>query len=150
MARRFAKQYPVALLARSTEFASKLASQIQDDGGTAVSYQVDVSDEKSMEVTFNEIQKRFGTKCAAAIFNASSRPFPKPFLWQSESDLSLALDISVYVGHAKEKYTYLLTNDELIGLGRFYLLKPHCHFFYLPKEAQAMFPHSFLPAQRPL
>lgn len=62
-----------------------------------MSYQVDISDEASVEVAFNGIKERFGTKCAAAIFNASSRPFPKPFLWQSDDDLSNALDISVCV-----------------------------------------------------
>ncbi|KAK2590080.1 hypothetical protein QQS21_012241 [Conoideocrella luteorostrata] len=94
LARRFARQYPVALLARSSKFASELASQIQNDGGTAASFQVNVSDENSMKVAFDEIREQFGTKCAAAIFNASSRPFPKPFQWQSESDVSYALDIS--------------------------------------------------------
>lgn len=145
LAKRFAKQYPVALLARSTKFASELASQIEDDGGTAVSYQVDVSDEKSMEVTFNEIRKQFGTNCAAALFNASSRPFPKPFLWQSESDLSHALGITLYVKLAKENYAELLTNNDGVGPGHSYSLKPHCRSFCLPKETQTMFPHSSLP-----
>lgn len=83
-------------MARSTDFARELACQIEADGGTAVSYQVDISDEASVELAFNGIKKQFGAKCAAAIFNASSRPFPKPFLWQSEPDLGHALDISLY------------------------------------------------------
>ncbi|BCS29311.1 uncharacterized protein APUU_70881A [Aspergillus puulaauensis] len=95
LARKFAKQYPVALLARSTNFARELASQIEADGGTAISYQVDISDAASVEVAFNGIRKQFGTNCAAALFNASSRPFPKPFLWQSDDDLGYALDISL-------------------------------------------------------
>lgn len=106
-------------MARSTKFASELASQIEDDGGTAVSYQVDVSDENSMEVTFNEIRKHFGTKCAAAIFNASSRPFPKPFLWQSEGDLSHALDMTLCVKPAKDNHAELLTNDNKRRTGAF-------------------------------
>lgn len=135
-------------MARSTKFASELASQIEDDGGTAVSYKVDVSDEKSMEVTFDEIRKQFGTNCAAAIFNASSRPFPKPFLWQSEDDLSHALDITLYVELVKNNHVELLTNHYGVGPGHFYLLKPHYRFFCLPKEARIMFLHSSLPVPR--
>ena len=56
-----------------------------------------------MKTTFSEIQKQFGTKCAAALFNASSRPFPKPFLWQSEGDLSHALDINLCVELARKR-----------------------------------------------
>lgn len=122
-------------MARSTEFASELASQIGEDGGTAVSYQVDVSDENSMEVAFNEIRKQFGTKCAAALFNASSRPFPKPFLWQSKGDLSYALDTTLCVKLARDNHAELLTNNDDVGLGHFYSLKPRCRFFCLPKEA---------------
>lgn len=60
-----------------------------------MSYKVDVSNEKDLQRVFGEIQERFGTVCAAAIFNASSRPFPKPFLWQSQSDLDWALSITL-------------------------------------------------------
>ncbi|KAK8914821.1 hypothetical protein VCV18_011140 [Metarhizium anisopliae] len=95
VARRFAKQYPVALLARSSKFASELVSQIEADGGIAASFQANVSDEESMNLAFDAIKEKFGTKCAAAIFNASSRPFPKPFLWQSQDDLAYGLDISL-------------------------------------------------------
>ncbi|ATY64305.1 short chain dehydrogenase reductase family [Cordyceps militaris] len=95
VARRFARQYPVALLARSTDFAKKLAAEIEADGGTAVSYKADVADEEDLGRVFGEIQERFGATCAAAIFNASSRPFPKPFLWQSQSDVDYALSITL-------------------------------------------------------
>ncbi|KAK9442232.1 oxidoreductase, short chain dehydrogenase/reductase family [Metarhizium brunneum] len=95
VARRFAKQYPVALLARSPKFASELVSQIEADGGIAASFQANVSDEESMNLAFDAIKEKFGTKCAGAIFNASSRPFPKPFLWQSQDDLAYGLDISL-------------------------------------------------------
>lgn len=97
MARTFAKSYPVALLARSTTFSNSLAAEINAEGGHAVSYQVDVADEDSVNAAFDQIRKAFGTKCAAAVFNASGRPFPKPFLWQSENDLHSGLDISLYV-----------------------------------------------------
>ncbi|OAA81457.1 oxidoreductase, short chain dehydrogenase/reductase family [Akanthomyces lecanii RCEF 1005] len=95
VARRFAKQYPVALLARSADYAKGLAAEIEAEGGTAVSYKVDVANEEDLERAFGEIKKRFGTVCAAAIFNASSRPFPKPFLWQSQSDVDWALSITL-------------------------------------------------------
>ncbi|KAM3547175.1 hypothetical protein MY1884_009688 [Beauveria asiatica] len=48
-----------------------------------------------MARVFAEITQRFGTTCAAAIFNASSRPFPKPFLWQTQGDMDHALDITL-------------------------------------------------------
>lgn len=95
VARRFAKQYPVALLARSVDYAKGLAAEIEAEGGTAVSYKVDVANEEDLKRAFGEIKQRFGTVCAAAIFNASSRPFPKPFLWQSQSDLDWALSITL-------------------------------------------------------
>lgn len=95
MVRRFAQQYPVALLARSQDFAKRLAAEIEAEGGTAMSYQVDVADEADMSRTFGEIEQQFGTNCAAAIFNASSRPFPKPFLWQSQIDIDHALNITL-------------------------------------------------------
>ncbi|EJP70817.1 oxidoreductase, short chain dehydrogenase/reductase family [Beauveria bassiana ARSEF 2860] len=95
VARRFAKQYPVALLARSPDFSRKLAAEIEAEGGTAVSYKVDVADEEDMARVFGEITQRFGTTCAAAIFNASSRPFPKPFLWQTQADVDHALNITL-------------------------------------------------------
>lgn len=95
VAKKFSKQYPVALLARSTDFSNKLAEEIKAEGGTALVYKVDVSDEQSMKAAFDEIRKDLGTTCAAAVFNASGRPFPKPFLWQSEADLKSGLDITL-------------------------------------------------------
>lgn len=94
-AKKFAKDYPVALLARSTKFSTELADEINAQGGVAVSYQVDVSDEESMKRAFEAIRGDFGTICAAAIFNASGRPFPKPFLWQSQDDLTQGLAITL-------------------------------------------------------
>ncbi|KAJ3496955.1 hypothetical protein NLG97_g2270 [Lecanicillium saksenae] len=95
VAKRFAQLYPVALLARSPDYARSLAAEIEAEGGTAVSYKVDVANEADMTRTFDEIKHKFGTTCAAAIFNASSRPFPKPFLWQSQGDLDYALNITL-------------------------------------------------------
>ncbi|CEJ81586.1 hypothetical protein VHEMI01706 [[Torrubiella] hemipterigena] len=95
VAKKFAKEYPVALLARSEQFADSLAAEINAEGGSAVSYKADVSDETSIEAAMNQIRIAFGTKCAAAVFNASSRPFPKPFSWQSPYDLRHGLDISL-------------------------------------------------------
>lgn len=75
--------------------SNQLVSDIEAEGGTAVSFLADVSDEESMKRAFGEIEERFGRRCAAAVFNASGRPFPKPFQWQSQSDLSYGLDISL-------------------------------------------------------
>ncbi len=95
VARKFAEKYPVALIARSTKVSNQLVSEIEAGGGTAASFQADVSDEDSMKSAFGDIEERFGRRCAAAVFNASGRPFPKPFQWQSQTDLSYGLDISL-------------------------------------------------------
>lgn len=95
VAKTFAKQYPVALMARSTDFSNKLADEIKAEGGTAFVYKADVANEQSMKAAFDEIRKDLGTTCAAAVFNASGRPFPKPFLWQSEADLPNGLNITL-------------------------------------------------------
>ncbi|OAA61416.1 oxidoreductase, short chain dehydrogenase/reductase family [Cordyceps fumosorosea ARSEF 2679] len=105
VARRFAKQYPVALLARSPDFSHKLAAEIEAEGGTAVSYKVDVANEEDMERVFGEIKDHFGSTCAAAVFNASSRPFPKPFLWQTQGDMDHALNITLHGAYLFAKLT---------------------------------------------
>jgi NAD(P)-dependent dehydrogenase (short-subunit alcohol dehydrogenase family) len=82
-------------LARSEKFTNELAAEIQRDGGTAAAFPVNIADEESTKRALKDITKQFGTKCAAAIFNASGRPFPKPFQWQAEADLTQGLDITL-------------------------------------------------------
>lgn len=72
VARRFAKEYPVVLLARKPESFEKLAKEINDQGGKAVGISADVSNQESIQRAFREIEQHFpGAHAAAAVFNAA-------------------------------------------------------------------------------
>lgn len=95
-ARRFAKSYPVALLARSKENFESLAEEINKTGGKAIGISTDVSDEKSVKAAFEKIQTEFGTDiCAAAIFNASGRFARAPLLEMKVDDFVAGYEVSV-------------------------------------------------------
>ncbi|KAJ3498315.1 hypothetical protein NLG97_g1221 [Lecanicillium saksenae] len=95
VARRFAKQYPVVLIARSEGFVNTLVKEIEAAGGSVMGFKANVGDEADLSKTIWEIEQQFGSRCAVAVFNASSRPFPKPFIWQSQSDIDYALNVSL-------------------------------------------------------
>lgn len=84
VARRFAKAYPVALLARQESSYEPLVKEINQSGGKASGFSADVADAKSVKSAFEGIKQQFGTEgdlgCAAAIFNASGPFSRKPFL----------------------------------------------------------------------
>ncbi|KAE9971614.1 hypothetical protein EG328_005486 [Venturia inaequalis] len=96
VARRFAKAYPVVLLARTPESYTDLAKEINGSGGKAIGISTDVSDAKSVDNALKEIKKEFGedVKAAAAIFNASGRFVRKPFLELTEEEFFAGLDVS--------------------------------------------------------
>jgi NAD(P)-dependent dehydrogenase (short-subunit alcohol dehydrogenase family) len=72
VARRFAKAYPVVLLARKASSYDALVKEINGNGGTAIGISADVSDEASIKSAFAEVEKQFGANvgAAAAVFNA--------------------------------------------------------------------------------
>ncbi|QDS74183.1 hypothetical protein FKW77_001987 [Venturia effusa] len=96
VARRFAKAYPVVLLARTPESYSDLAKEINSSGGKAIGISTDVADAQGVDNALKEIKKEFGedVTAAAAIFNASGRFVRKPFLELSEEEFFAGLDVS--------------------------------------------------------
>lgn len=92
VALRFAKAYPVVLMARRPDSYQSTVSDITQAGGRAVGVSADVSDEKSMASAFDTIKKEFpGFKLAAAIYNVSSGYMIKPFLELQPEDLDGSL-----------------------------------------------------------
>ncbi|KAJ5504570.1 hypothetical protein N7463_007444 [Penicillium fimorum] len=88
IARRFAKAYPVVLLARSQSSLGPLVSDIT---------QSDVSNSASMTTTMDQIKAKFGPDLtiAAAIYNVASKFTRKPFLDQSQEEFLGSLEPSI-------------------------------------------------------
>ncbi|KAH8601312.1 short chain dehydrogenase/ reductase-like protein [Bisporella sp. PMI_857] len=78
---KFAKTYPVVLLARKPENYESIVKEINSSGGQAIGISTDVSSPESVKNAFGEIKKEFkGKKLAAAIFNVGGSFLRKPFL----------------------------------------------------------------------
>lgn len=97
IARRFAKAYPVVLLARSQSSLDPLIAQITQSGGSAIGVPTDVSNSASMTSTIDQVKAKFGSDVtiAAAIYNVASKFTRKPFLEQSQEDFLGSLEPSV-------------------------------------------------------
>lgn len=68
VALRFAKTYPVVVLARNPISYSDIVSEIQQQGGEALGVSTDTSDPASVKSAFETVRKKFkGRKLAAAI-----------------------------------------------------------------------------------
>lgn len=67
VARKFAKAYPVVLLARSAENYEPLAEEINSSGGTALGISTDISDSASVKNAIQAIKKEFGEDVGAAV-----------------------------------------------------------------------------------
>jgi NAD(P)-dependent dehydrogenase (short-subunit alcohol dehydrogenase family) len=97
LARRFAKAYPVALLARNPESYEALVKEINSDGGRAIGISADVSSEASVKSAFKTIAQEYNdAPCAAAIYNASGGFVKKPFLETRVEDLGKGWTVTVY------------------------------------------------------
>ena len=95
-ARRFAKAYPVALLARSPENFESLVEEINKNGGKAIGISTDVSNQDSVKQAFQKIEQEYkGATCAAAIFNASGRFARAPLLDMKVDDFVAGYEVSV-------------------------------------------------------
>ena len=96
LAHRFAKTYPVALLARKPESYEGLEQEINNSGGKAVGVSADVSSEDSVKAAFKSIAEQYdNAPCAAAIFNASGGFVRKPFLESQVEDLEKGWTVTV-------------------------------------------------------
>ena len=97
IARRFAKSYPVALLARNATSYESLEKEINDSGGTAIGIPADVTSESSIKKALEKIEEQFGgASCAAAIYQASGGFTKSPFLEMKLGDLDQSWTITVY------------------------------------------------------
>ncbi|GAB7361722.1 hypothetical protein MBLNU230_g1769t1 [Neophaeotheca triangularis] len=95
VARRFAKAYPVVLLARNPDNFKSLVEEINGAGGKAFGISTDVSSEKSVREAFEKIKSETnGADCAAAIFNASGKFSKGPFLEQTAEDWYSGFEVS--------------------------------------------------------
>ena len=96
VARKFAKTYPVVLLARKPENFESLANEINKSGGKALGISTDVSSQDSLQSALSAIKKEFGNDvgAAAAIFNASGGFLRKPFLEIDPSVFEQSLSLS--------------------------------------------------------
>ena len=95
VARRFAKSYPVALLARKPESYEPLVKEINASGGKAFGFSTDVADATSVKKTFEGIKAQVGTVAAAAVFNASGPFARKPFLETTVEQFDASWGVSV-------------------------------------------------------
>ena len=96
IARRFAKAYPLALLARTPGSYEGLVQEINNNGGKAIGISADVSSEESVKSAFEAIAKAYNdAPCAAAIYNASGGFVRKPFLETRIDDLDKGWAVTV-------------------------------------------------------
>lgn len=74
LARRFAQEYAVALLARKEEYLATLAKEIGSAGGRALAVPTDVSQAAQIEAAFTTIRRELGSP-DVLLYNAAMRPF---------------------------------------------------------------------------
>ena len=97
VARRFAKSYPVVLLARSPGNYESLVQEINSSGGKAIGIPTDVSSEDSVKAAFERIEEEYDDAlCAAALYNASGGFVRKPFLEMRVEEIDMSWNVTVY------------------------------------------------------
>ncbi len=74
LARRFAKEYAVAINARGADYLRTLAADIRSAGGSALDVQADVGNGEQVAAAFKLIRERLGEP-EVLIYNASAGPF---------------------------------------------------------------------------
>jgi NAD(P)-dependent dehydrogenase (short-subunit alcohol dehydrogenase family) len=98
VALKFAKTYPVALLARNPANYESVVKEIKAAGGQAIGIATDVSSPSAVKNAFSEIEKEFkGKKLAAAIYNVGGRFVRKPFLEMNLEEYEAGYEASGYV-----------------------------------------------------
>jgi len=84
---KFAKTYPVVLMARNSDNYTPIIDEIKESGGQAIGVSTDVSSPQSVANAFDTIKKEMGeAKLAVAVFNVGGRFVRKPFLELSLED----------------------------------------------------------------
>ncbi|KAH6850900.1 hypothetical protein B0I37DRAFT_372715 [Chaetomium sp. MPI-CAGE-AT-0009] len=95
VALRFAKAYPVVLLARNPSNYEDIVSEIKQQGGEALGISADTSDPAAVASAFEKIKTEYegrGLGLAAAVYNVGGGFAVKPFLELAASDLDASLD----------------------------------------------------------
>ncbi len=92
VALRFAREYPVVLLARRPESYSEIVNEIKGAGGQAIGISTDTTEPASVAAAFETIKKELpGSRPAAAVFNAGAGFSVKPFLELKLEELQSAV-----------------------------------------------------------
>jgi len=91
VARRFAKNYAVALLARNPANYEDLVKEINSSGGRAIGISTDCSDKTSVNAAFDQLKKEdgFNGNLAAAIYNVGGTFIRKPFLEMTDEEFEM-------------------------------------------------------------
>lgn len=98
VAKRFAQEYNVVLLARTAGSFDPVVKEVQSRGGNAFGIATDVSDAKSVKEAFQQISAKYpGAPVGAAVFNASAGIVRKPFLEVSIEEFDNAWAVGGYV-----------------------------------------------------
>lgn len=96
VALRFARSYPVVLLARKPESYAEIVSEIKQQGGEALGITTDTADPQSVASAFETIKRELpDKKLAAAIYNVGAGLAIKPFLELTPSELDASLSSNV-------------------------------------------------------
>lgn len=93
-AKRFAKAYPVVLLARREESYKDVVAEINGAGGRALGISTDTSDPASVAAAFRSVaaaEELSGLKLAAAVYNVGAGRSLRPFLEMTPEDLDNSL-----------------------------------------------------------
>ena len=95
VARRFAKEYTVVLLARKPASYEPIEQEI-NQAGKAFGISTDLSNPESVKAAFAQIEKTFpNVPVQAAVFNASGKFVRKPLLDITMEDMDGGLNVSV-------------------------------------------------------
>ena len=74
LVRRFAREYRVAMVARSADYLNKLSGEIRAGGGHAAGYPADVGVAEQVAAAFDKIRRELGAP-EILIYNAGTGPF---------------------------------------------------------------------------
>lgn len=97
VALKFAKHYPVILLARNASSYETIVSEITSSGGQAIGIPTDTSDAASVKSAFAKIKESLPSHhLAAAIFNVGAGMARKGFLDLTSEDLDRSLKGNVH------------------------------------------------------
>src|SRR6202051_1713696 len=76
LARKFAEEYAVALVARGADKLASFAKEIEAGGGKALAVAADVAKSEDISAAFDKIRSELG-EVDALLYNAAMRPFGK-------------------------------------------------------------------------